>query len=168
MINMKKILLSIVLFLVILTAVHAVEYESPVIKVTLLNQDPSPARAGDTSEIRLRVENTGGGTVENLEIEILQEYPFTVIDGPALQNLGTLYAYQTGKNYINTKYKLKIDKDAVKGQHSLKVRYRQNKGSWITAGFNIDITSKEFAQIIYVDKAKIEPGKETPMKFTIT
>ena len=65
---MKKIILSIALFLLILTAVNAVEYESPVIKVTLLNQDPSPARAGDTAEIRLRIENTGGGTVENLEI----------------------------------------------------------------------------------------------------
>ena len=97
---MKKLytFLIIVLFLAALTAVHAVEYESPVIKVTLLNQDPGPARAGDTAEIRLRVENTGGGTVENLELEILQNYPFTVIDGPVLQNLGTLYAYQTAKN----------------------------------------------------------------------
>src|SRR3989338_1969192 len=168
MINMKKILLSIVLFLVILTAVHAVEYESPVIKVTLLNQDPSPARAGDTVELRFRVENIGGGTVENLELEVLQNYPFTVIDGPALQNLGTLYAYQTAKNYINTQYKLKIDKDAVKGKHELKVRYRPKDSEWITVTFNIDVTSKEFAQIIYVDKAKIEPGKETEMKFTIT
>ena len=165
---MKKILLSIVLFLVILTAVHAVEYESPVIKVTLLNQDPSPARAGDTAEIRLRVENTGGGTVENLQVEFLQNYPFAVIDGPTLQNLGTLYAYQTAKNYINTLYKLKIDKDAVKGKHELKARYRSKDSEWVTITFNIDVTSKEFAQIIYVDKAKIEPGKETEMKFTIT
>ncbi|MBI2559232.1 hypothetical protein HYW20_07970 [Candidatus Woesearchaeota archaeon] len=165
---MKKILLSIVLFLVILNAVHAVEYESPVIKVTLLNQDPSPARAGDTAEIRLRVENTGGGTVENLQVEFLQNYPFAVIDGPTLQNLGTLYAYQTAKNYINTLYKLKIDKDAVKGKHELKARYRSKGSEWITVTFNIDVTSKEFAQIIYVDKAKIEPGKETEMKFTIT
>ena len=48
---MKKIILSIALFLVMLAAVNAVEYESPVIKVTLLNQDPSPARAGDTNVV---------------------------------------------------------------------------------------------------------------------
>lgn len=165
---MKKMILSIVLFLVILTYVQAVEYESPVIKVTLLNQDPSPARAGDTAEIRLRVENTGGGTVENLELEILQNYPFTVIDGSALQNFGTLYAYQTAKNYINTQYKLKIDKDAVKGKHELKIRYSFDNQEWVTVSFNIEVTSKEFAQIIYVDRAKVEPGIETEMKFTIT
>lgn len=165
---MKKIIFGVILFLICAFAVYAVEYESPLIKVTLLNQDPTPARAGDTVELRLRVENTGGGTVQNLEIEILQNYPFTVIDGPALQNLGTLYAYQTAKNYINTQYKLKIDKDAVKGKHELKVRYRYDNWEWVTVSFNIDVTSKEFAQIIYVDKAKIEPGKETEMKFTIT
>ncbi|MBI2656337.1 hypothetical protein HYX03_01190 [Candidatus Woesearchaeota archaeon] len=165
---MKKTVLGIILFLICAFAVYAVEYESPAIKVTLLNQDPSPARAGDTVELRLRVENTGGGTVQNLEIEVLQNYPFTVIDGSALQNLGTLYAYQTAKNYINTQYKLKIDKDALKGQHELKVRYRHDSQEWTTVSFNIDVTSKEFAQIIYVDKAKLEPGKETEMKFTIT
>ncbi|MEK6983631.1 MAG: COG1361 S-layer family protein [Nanoarchaeota archaeon] len=165
---MKKIILSVILFLVVTAIVYAVEYESPSIKVTLLNQDPSPARAGDTVELRLRVENTGGGTVQNLEIEAVQNYPFTVIDSPALQNLGTLYAYQTAKNYINTQYKLKIDKDALKGKHELKVKYKYDNQEWVAVSFNIDVTSKEFAQIIYVDKAKIEPGKETEMKFTIT
>ncbi len=165
---MKFLMLAIMAFLLLAANVLAVEYESPVVKVTLLNQDPSPARAGDTVEIRLRVENTGGGTVENLKLEVVQTYPFTVIDGPALQNLGTLYAYQTGKNYVNNQYKLKIDKDAIKGQHELKIRYKQGSEEWITSTFNVDVTSKEFAQIIYVDKAKIEPGKETEMKFTIT
>ncbi len=164
-----KIIFSLILVLIFsISIAYAVEYESPLIKVTLLNQDPTPARAGDTAELRLRVENTGGGTIENLELEVLQNYPFTVIDGSALQNLGTLYAYQTGKNYISTQYKLKIDKDAVKGKHELKVRYRYDNQGLVTVSFNIDVTSKEFAQIIYVDKAKIEPGKETEMKFTIT
>lgn len=165
---MKKIILSIVVFLVMLAAVNAVQGESSLLKITLLNQDPSPARAGDTVQVRFRVENIGGGTIENLQMEVLQNYPFTVIDGPALQNLGTLYEYQTDKNYVNIAYKLKIDKDAVNGRHELKVRYKQNNEDWITVSFNIDITSKEFAQIIYVDKAKIEPGKETEMKFTVT
>ncbi|MBI3027575.1 hypothetical protein HYY70_05685 [Candidatus Woesearchaeota archaeon] len=165
---MKKIILSVILSLLILSWVKAVQYESPALKVTMLNQDPTPARAGDTVELRLRVENTGGGAVENLEVEVLQNYPFRVIDGSALQNLGTLYAYQTDKNYVNTQYKLKIDKDAVKGKHELKIRYRYKGNEWVTSDFNIDVTSKEFAQIIYVDKAKLEPGKETEMRFTIT
>lgn len=165
---MKKIVLGIVLFLALLAAARAVEYESPVLKITFLNQDPNPARAGDTVEARFRVENTGGGSVENLEIEIPKNYPFEAIDGSGVRNLGALYAYQTNKNYVNSQFRLKIDKDAVKGQHELKLRYKWDNGEWVTVSFNIDVTSKEFAQIIYVDKAKIEPGKETEMKFTIT
>ncbi len=163
-----EIILSITLFLAMLTAVNAVQYESPLLKVTLLNQNPSPARAGDIVELRFRVENTGGGVIENVQLEVLQNYPFAVVDGQALQNLGTLYAYQTDKNYVSVRYKLKVDKDAVNGQHELKVRYKQGNEDWITVSFNIEIKSKEFAQIIYVDKAKIEPGKETEMKFTVT
>ena len=83
--NMKNIILGVILFLIAVATVYAVEYESPLIKVTLLNYDPSPARAGDTVELRLRVENTGGGLVENLQLEILQNYPFAVVDGLALQ-----------------------------------------------------------------------------------
>ena len=165
---MKKTILLLIIFLAAVFAAHAVENEPSITKVTLLNQNPDPARAGEILELRLRVENTGGGVVENLEMEVLQNYPFTVADGTAMQNLGTLYAYQTNRNYVNAQYKLKVDKDAVKGQHELKVRYRQSNEPWVTVSFNIDVTSKEFAQIIYVDKAKIEPGKETEMKFTIT
>ena len=165
---MKNGVVFIIVFLLMMSAVQAVEYGSATLKVTLLNQEPDPARAGDTVNLRLRVENIGAQPIENLELEVIATYPFTVIDGPALRNIGTLYAYQTDKNYINTEYKLKIEKDVVNGKHELKVRYRQSKNVWVTASFNIEIKSKEFAQIIYVDKAKIEPGKETGMKFTIT
>jgi len=162
----RMFILSLVIFL--LVNIVSAQSESPVIKVTLLNYDPTPARAGDTVELRLRVENIAGGVAEKVELELMQDYPFTVIDREALKNLETLYAYQTADNYINTKYRLKIDKDAVKGQHELKIKYRFNKGVWITATFNIEITSKEFAQIIYLDKAQLDPGKETEMTFTIT
>jgi len=165
---MKKLIFLVLLFFVVISAVYAVQYESSVLKVTLLNQDPSPARAGDTVELRLRVENTGGGTVENLQLEAVQEYPFTIVNGPPLQDFGNLYGYQTNKNYINTAYTLKIDKDAVNGQHEIKVRYKYAGSDWVQSSFNIEITSKQFAQIIYVDRAKLDPGKETDMKFTVT
>ncbi len=165
---MKPIIAGIALLLAVVGAAQGAQDGSLVIKIALLNQDPNPAPAGGTVDIRFRVENTGGGVAENLEMEILPDYPFTVIDGPALQVLGTLYAYQTEKNHINAQYKLKTDKDAVKGQHELRARYRYGNQDWRTSIFTIDVTSHEFAQIIYVDKARLEPGKETEMKFTIT
>jgi len=166
---MKKNIWILMLFLLFSTAVvFAVESQSESVKVTLLNQEPTPARAGDTVNLRFRVENVGGGAATNLQIELLQEYPFTVVDGPSLQNVGTLYGYQTDKSYLNIEYRVKIDKDAVNGQHEVKIRYKDDQNSWITDSFNVGVTSKEFAQIIYVDKAILPPGKETDMTFTVT
>ena len=167
---MKKIFFGFILILILsgVANVFAVESNSPQTKVTLNNQDPAPARAGDTVDLRFTVENLGGGTVNNLQFEMLNEYPFTVVDGPAVQNLGTLYGYQTGKNYVNIEYRMKIDKDTLNGQHEIKLRHKDDQYDWTTDSFNVDVTSKQFAQIIYVDKAKLEPGKETDMTFTVT
>ena len=161
-------ILFLVLMMLSASGVYALESTYPQIRIAMLNQDPNPARAGDTVDIRLIVENVGGGSVENVQVEAVQEYPFTVIDGPSLQSLGKLYGYQTDKNYFNVGYRLRVDKDAVNGEHEFKVRYTTDGINWVSSSFSIDIRSKEFAQIIYLDKAKIEPGKETEMKFTIT
>ncbi len=167
---MKRILslVGIIAFLIATISLVIAETDSAIIGVTLLNQNPNPARAGEPVEVRFSVQNTGASAAENFQIEVLEEYPFTIIDGTALQNLGTVRAYQAGENFINIKYRLKVDKDATKGSHQLKVRYRIGTGGWTIQTFSIEVTSKEFAQIIYVDKAKLEPGKETEMKFTIT
>jgi len=146
---------------------HAVETTSPNVQVSLLNQDPSPASAGDIVNIRLKVENTGGGTANNVQVEMQNAYPFSVVDKSALQELGALYGYQTDKNYVTLEYKVKIDKDVVNGQHDLKLRYKYEGYEWITSTFNIDVASKQFAQII-VDKAKLQPGTETDLKFIVT
>ncbi|MEK6967126.1 MAG: COG1361 S-layer family protein [Nanoarchaeota archaeon] len=164
---MKKVILVFALFLVLVSAVYAVESTSSKIAVTLLNQEPNPARAGDIVNLRFRIDNTGGGTATNFQIELLNGYPFTV-DGPAVQNMGTIYGYQTDKNYVSIEYRVKIDKDAINGQHEIKIRYKDDYNDWTTTTFNIGISSKQFAQIIYVDKAILPPGKETDMTFTVT
>ena len=166
---MKKIVFCMMIVFIFATALSfALDTQSPNVRITLLNQDPTPARAGDTVKVHLIVENAGGGIVNNLQLEMLDQYPFTVVNGAALQNIGTIYGYQSGKNYINIEYTLKVDKDAINGQHEIKIRRRDDQNDWTTNSFSIDITSKQFAQIIYVDKSKLEPGKETDMKFTIT
>ena len=167
---MKNRVLFLLSMLVVISAVCvcAADKDSSVIKLTLLNQDPNPARAGDLVNLRFKVENSGGKSVEKLDIELIQDYPFTVVSGEAKKSISNLDAYQAGKNYLNIDYTVKIDKDAVQGQRQLQLKYSTNYGIWETVSFSVNIVSKEFAQIIYVDKAKLDPGKETDMKFTIT
>jgi hypothetical protein len=136
--------------------------------VSLLNQDPDPARAGDTVTIRFKVENLGGLEATDLSTELIQDYPFTVVNGEAVKNLSDLSGYQNGVNYITFEYTAKVDKDAVQGQYQLQLNYKFNNRPWDAITLPIDVVNKEFAQIIYIDKATISPGQETPMKFTIT
>ncbi len=142
---------------------------APNIVVTLLNQDPNPARAGDTVDLRFKVENTGDMATNNLNIELVQDYPFTVIDGPAVQTIDSLNAFQSGDNYATLQYTVKIDKDAAEGTWQLQLKYINPAGGGsATPNFGISIVNKVFAQISAVDKASLEPGKETEMTFTIS
>lgn len=180
---MKQTIISTIILLCVLlfaTTALAVTVQSPIksnapvstqnhkaVFVELLNQDPNPAYAGDTVELRFRLENTGGVAADKVTIELIDDYPFTVIDGSNTQVIGPLYPYQTDKNYIYFKYTMLVNKDAPSGERLLRLRYSYEDDIWVVKTLSVDVFNKDFAQIIYVDKAMIEPGKETDMKFTI-
>jgi len=157
-------LMALAMLTVTLTAVHAVG-EGARISIDLLNYNPNPTRAGTSADVHFRLDNQGDGT-QNLQVELLSTYPFTTT-GKSVQNI-TLGPYQTGNNYIDLDYAVVVDKNAEDGIYDMKIRYRPDSGDWITGDFNVSVTSSQFAQIIYVDKARLDPGKETPMNFTIT
>jgi hypothetical protein len=167
--EMKKIFFIVMLIMVFSAlAVYGDSTSSmAALQIAMLNQDPSPANAGDTAQLRFKVENTGGGDVTNVDIELLQDYPYTIVDGSATQHIDAIQAYQTGNNYIFMEYTVKIDKDAKEGQQNLRLRYRYNGNDWTTVTFSVSISTQQFAQIIYVDKAQLDPGRETDVKFTI-
>ena len=176
--KMNKILLWLILTSVLMSVigismVHAqVAYSSygnqPVLAVDLLNQNPDPARSGDTVDLHFSVENTGGAAVQNMTVELLQDYPFTVVSGNAVQNIGSIQAGQTGNTYQTFTYTVMVDKNNAQSERNVRIRYMYEGGTWITENFTINIANEEFAQIIYVDKSELNPGQETPITFTIT
>jgi hypothetical protein len=168
---MKRIAVLMVLIMISgAFMVHGQSYQSDsaLIVITLLNQQPNPARAGDTVDLRFKIENVGGQSIKNVDVELVQDYPFTVVGGPATKSIANLDAYQTGNNYVTLEYMVQIDKNALEGQRQLQIRYRYTSGVWVSVSFAVNIKSKAFAEIIYVDKSRLDPGKETEMKFTIT
>lgn len=167
----KKIwVISVLILSLCFNAVQADISEAEVIGISLINQNPDPARAGEMLELRFRVENFGGMGANNLEIGFIPGYPFLEVPGEEyLKTIKTLSAYQTGDEGVIIKYTFKVDKDAVKGVNEIKLKQgKAGSTAYAIRSFDIEITGKEFAQIIYVDKAKIDPGKETKLKFTIT
>jgi len=163
---MKKeaILIMLVLLSVSVTAVGV-----PNMQVSLLNQDPDPAKAGDVVEVRIRLQNIGDAEATDLWIEAMPEYPFTLISGEEeRQVIPSLPQFPEREASKTIEFKLRIDREAVEGQYELKIQYSLSQGTgWVEKDFNIDITSREFAEIFYIDKRKLMPGEETEMTFTI-
>ncbi|MBN1896913.1 MAG: COG1361 S-layer family protein [Candidatus Aenigmarchaeota archaeon] len=143
--------------------VSAAEYD-----VSLLNQNPDPAKAGEMLDIRFMVENTGGYSANNIEFELVPAYPFMSVPGEDYVRTVSLSPYQTGSDAVNLKYTVRIDKDAIKGVNEIELKRTDPNGVSVTESYDIDVSGSEFAQILYIDKAILVPGNETPLKFTLT
>ncbi len=149
---------------------QAADAETVSLNISLVNQNPDPAGAGEIVELRFSVENIGPKDAKNVRLELVPQYPFLPVPGESyVQTISTLSAYQTGDNAVILKFKVRIDSDAMKGLNPIGIRRGDSMtGISVTNYFDIDVGGTQFAQVIYVDKAKLYPGNETPLTFTIT
>ena len=146
-------------------------FAADVLTVSLVNQDPDPAIAGSIVEVRIGVENTEGIISENAVLELDDQYPFSMVPGEsAVKKIGTLGSYQTGDNYKIIKFRIQVDKNAPAGTYDL-VFWQYQEGEKEAGGIkktvSIDVKSKEGAEVIYIDKTDLVPGKQTDLKFVI-
>lgn len=142
-----------------------------IMKVSMINQMPDPAEPGKYVDARFKFENNGSRTVENIEAEILPEYPFFLDPGTdGIKSLGSLNAQQKGDKGVIVKYRLRVDKDALEGESEIKIRYRENKGVWMTMPeFKINI--QPYDAILVLDKVVtnpkvIKPGEKATIGIT--
>jgi len=139
------------------------------VSVSLINQDPDPAVAGNIVEIRLGVENLGGDPANDLIIGINPAYPFSSLEGEEkVQSVGTLQGYQEEDDTKIVKFRLMVDAGAPAGSYDLDVTYYED-GSQAMVGktFSIDVKNTDNAEIIYIDKTTLIPGQESELKFVI-
>jgi len=141
------------------------------ITISLINQDPDPAIAGSIVEIRLGTENLGGVAANNLVLELAPTYPFSLVPGEsAAQDLGTLGQYQQSSDMKIVKYRLNVDKDVIAGTYDLDMIYYpkgQKDQLRVEKTVSIEVQNSENAEVIYIDKSVVIPGKESALKFTI-
>jgi len=171
---MKKTIVMYVLVLVLVSMfsgfAQAEASDTKLVIVSLVNQDPDPAIAGDIVEVRVGVENRGGAPAENLVLEFVPQYPFIAVTGENnVKKVGTLKAYQYDADMKIIKFKVRVDRDATAGQYEMKIKEYEEGNTAVssTRSINIEVKSKESAEIIHIDKTTLIPGKETSLKFTI-
>ena len=165
----KTNMLFILALILSLVTVSAAQSDMSVLSLSLVNQDPDPAAAGDIVEIRIGVENKGGEAVYDLITELDPDYPFELLPNEeAVKKVGTIGSYQYEDNMKIIKYNLRVDRDATAGSYELKINYYEEDGTTkTTKSLSIDVESKESAEVIYIDQVELIPGKITPLKFTI-
>ncbi|HEY3361150.1 MAG TPA: CARDB domain-containing protein, partial [Methanosarcina sp.] len=112
------------------------------LKVTIVGTNPYPAKIGEYLALTVQVENVGGNKADNVDIEIVPQYPFS-LDSKAntMKNIGALNPGSTATKEFN----LFVDKNAQKGVRSIDIRTKTDKNSpWSEKSFDIRIGTDTF------------------------
>jgi hypothetical protein len=169
----------IIMYLIILLAVMSISHfvyaatvDSQMLGISVINQDPDPANSGDVVEVRLGISNNGGEDTNNVNVEFIPSYPFTIVSGDSLtQEIGTIGAYQgsdTTQNIKIIKYRLLVDKDANARDYDLQFKISSDGlVNSITKTVSLSVSGGTNAEIIHIDKTVIVPGQQSSLKFRI-
>ncbi len=135
-------ILSILLVFSLLAAPSSAATGSASLKVTIIETNPYPAKIGEYLNLTLQVENIGGDKAENVDIEVVPAYPFSLDPGVnPVKNIGVL----NPGNTANKEFYLFVDKSAQKGVRTIDIRTRPNKDSqWTEKTFDIRIGTETF------------------------
>jgi hypothetical protein len=110
------------------------------IDISLASQDPIQADPGAYVDLVFKVENRGTVTADNVVLELIDGYPFSV-DGNAIVNLGTVNSYQVGSNAELVKFKARVAEDALDGDNEISLKYSTGNGeSSSTVSYNISVS----------------------------
>jgi hypothetical protein len=137
---------SVVIFLLLASSIFAVPASAATasanLKVTIVETNPYPAKIGQYLDLTVQVENVGRDRADNVEIELVPEYPFSLdSQANALQNIGAL----APNKFASREFHLFVDKNAQKGTRSIDIRTRVDKNSpWSENTFDIRIGTETF------------------------
>ncbi len=143
---MKNQIIPFVLSLLLIFSIIATPASAAVgsanLKVTIVETNPYPAKIGEYLNLTLQVENVGGDKAENVDIEIVPQYPFSLDSGVSpVKNIGALNPGRTATE----EFYLFVDKNAQKGTRTLDVRTRASKDSpWSKKSFDIRIGTQTY------------------------
>ncbi|MBN2423185.1 COG1361 S-layer family protein [Candidatus Woesearchaeota archaeon] len=165
------------IFLTLFVLIFSIAYmanaqyvEAPQLNITIMNQDPDPVGPGKYVEVRFKIYNDGVGTAENVVLELLPKYPFSLDKNEdPLRDLGNIPGYGKSKNVMVVKYKIRVDRNAIEGENILHLRYKIGD-VWITEEFIINVQTIDATvsiESVETIPEKIEPGKPFEIRFKL-
>jgi len=143
------------------------------LKVDITKYEPYPAEIGKYVDLWVNVKNMGGGTAEDVTIELVPKYPFTLDSSSnAHQNKGSI-GVDTSAMY---EYRLFVASDAKPGTHEITIRYQDDEGTtWSEKDFEIKVGTDTLdsrgtlkLEAIKTDPEVLIPGDEGTVTITLT
>ncbi|MEA1869215.1 MAG: hypothetical protein U9N09_03575 [Euryarchaeota archaeon] len=123
--NKSSQIIYIFAFAILASATIAPASAAGALKVDIVKYEPYPAEIGKYVDLWVNVKNTGGGTAEDVTIELVPKYPFTLDSvANAFQNKGSIGA-DCSAMY---EYRLFVASDAKPGTGETTIRYQDEKG----------------------------------------
>jgi len=115
------------------------------LRTVFVSQDPYPAEPNAYVNLLFKLENWGTDKAENVVFELVPEYPFSLDPGAnATIEIGTVNGLQTDTNALLLRYKVKVDKDAVKGENEIGIKYGFGDGStFYVKTFNVSVSNPQ-------------------------
>ncbi|MGB9930000.1 MAG: COG1361 S-layer family protein, partial [Methanosarcina sp.] len=166
-------ILSILVISSLFTAPSSAAVGSASLKVTIVETNPYPAKIGEYLNLTLQVENVGGDKAEDVDIEVVPEYPFSLDPGvSSIKNIGALNPGRTA----NEEFYLFVDKNVQRGVRTLDVRTRASKDApWTEKTFDIRIGTQTYdskgtveLKEIIADPQAFMPGDRGTVSVTLT
>ena len=129
----------------------------------LIKQDPDPVRAGDVVQLKFKIENLRDITQNNVKVELVQDYPFSLYSAEAIKDIGRI---ESGE-IANFDYKVKIDNNAADGKNEIRLRLYEGDTVWeLKDLFFVDVENKRLELKPYIVTSDIVTTGSSG-KFTI-
>ena len=149
--NDKNIIRALFFFTVMLfsmlvnfSIVHADSSDYAALEITLLNQDPDPAKQGEYLDVRWKVVKTGNANMDDLRFLLDIDYPFSLDAGETLEKgIGDWIGKSDDKEYYTLHYKLRVDDDALEDSYTVKLKWKSSKSdAWIEEEYTLRVGDK--------------------------
>lgn len=161
---MKKILISIISFLLIISTASAVttlnlpNIEGSSIKIETSTYDPAPAEPGKYLDLYVTIKNNGGKSAKNIAVIAENRYPFNVVD--SIDN--EIKELVNGREKL-IRYKIYVSEDVLSGSYNLPIKVCSDEAcDYILKESNVEIVvnagSSPIMEIGLDDYDLVTPG----------
>ena len=118
---------------------------------------PDPVKPGEFLDLKIRVQsittNTRQNDLNNLKVELIQDYPFTLPSDNSLRDLGSLRAGES----IDTSYRIRVASDAPDGTSKMRFKYSTDEEVSVTSDGPLSINIRSLESTLVINSIKTDP-----------